>query len=255
MAASSSSNSPATRSPRRRSRSCSWSGEPARPRSCSSTSSTASAVDEVAQLLLAEKLLEQVAVEGERLGAALGERRVVLVHVRGHVVEEERRGEGRGARRLDLDEIDAALAQRLQETAQRRKVEDVLEALAEGLEHDREIGIAARHLEQALGLEALLPERSPLARAAARDEEGAGSVLAEAGAEERCAAELRDDEVLELVGPDEQLLERRRGVRVGQVQRDPVVRPDEVHLEPERLAQARRERERPGRVHPRAERA
>jgi hypothetical protein len=46
-------------------------------------------VDQVAQLLLAEQLLQQVAVEGERLGAPLGERRVVLVHVRGDVVEEE----------------------------------------------------------------------------------------------------------------------------------------------------------------------
>jgi hypothetical protein len=36
--------------------------------------------------------------------------------------------------------------------------------------------------------------------------------------------------------------------------RDPVVRPDRVGVEPERLANAGRERQRPGRVHPGAER-
>ena len=206
------------------------------------------AVDEVAQLFLAEQLLEQVAIERERLGAPLGERRVVLVHVRGDVVEEERRGERRRARRLDLDQVDAALPQSLEQPPKGRKVEDVLEALAERLEHDREVGIAPGDLQEALRLEALLPERGPLAGPAARDQEGAGRVLPEAGAEERGASELGDDEVLELVRAHEQLLEQRRGVCVGQVQRDAVVRPDEVDLEPERLAQACRERERPRRV-------
>jgi len=46
-------------------------------------------VEQVSELLLAEQLAEQVAVERERLGATLGGRRVVLVHVRGDVVEEQ----------------------------------------------------------------------------------------------------------------------------------------------------------------------
>ena len=79
-------------------------------------------------------------------------------------------------------------------------------------------------------------------------------VLAEAGAEERAAAELGDDEVLELAGVDEQVLDRRRRVRVGQVERDPVVRPDRVDLEAERLAQARGHGQRPRSVHAAAER-
>ncbi len=52
-------------------------------------------VDQLAQLLLAEQLAQQVAVEGERGGAALRVRRVPLVHVGGDVVEEQRGGEGR----------------------------------------------------------------------------------------------------------------------------------------------------------------
>ena len=68
-------------------------------------------VDQLAQLLLAEQLAEQVAVERERLRAALGRRRVVLVHVGGDVVEEERAGEGRGRRRLHLDEVELARLQ------------------------------------------------------------------------------------------------------------------------------------------------
>ena len=211
-------------------------------------------VDQVAQLLLAEQLLQQVAVERERLGAPLGERRVVLVHVRGDVVEEERRGERRGARRLDLDEVDTALPERLEEPAERGQVEDVLEHLAVGLEHDREVRVAAGDLQEALRLEPLLPERRPLAGPAARDQERARRVLAEARAEERRPADLGDDEVLQLLRADEQLLLGRRRVRVGQVERDAVVRPDEVDLEPERLAQARGERQRPGRVHAGAER-
>ena len=47
-------------------------------------------VEQVAQLLLAEQLAQQVAVERQRLRAALRGRRVVLVHVRGDVVEEQR---------------------------------------------------------------------------------------------------------------------------------------------------------------------
>ena len=48
-------------------------------------------VEQVAQLLLAEQLTQQVTVERQRLRTPLGGRRVVLVHVRRDVVEEQRR--------------------------------------------------------------------------------------------------------------------------------------------------------------------
>ncbi len=47
-------------------------------------------IDQLAQLLLAEQLAQQVAVERERLRTPLGRRRVVLVHVGRDVVEEQR---------------------------------------------------------------------------------------------------------------------------------------------------------------------
>ena len=55
-------------------------------------------VDELAQLLLAEELAQQLAVERQRRRAPLGVRRVALVHIRGDVVEEQARGEGRRSR-------------------------------------------------------------------------------------------------------------------------------------------------------------
>ena len=45
-------------------------------------------IDQLAQLLLAQQLAEQVAVQGQRLGPPLGERRVTLVHVDGDVIEQ-----------------------------------------------------------------------------------------------------------------------------------------------------------------------
>ena len=142
----------------------------------------------------------------------------------------------------------------MQDPLQRGQVEDVLQALAVGLEHDREGAVVARDLEQALRLEPLLPERRALARAPPRDQERATRVLAEAGAEERRLPDLLHDELLDLVRREQQIGDRRRQVGLGQMERDAVVRPDRLHLEPERVAQARAERHRPRRVHARAER-
>ena len=168
-------------------------------------------VEQVAKRLAAEQLAEQVAVERERLGTPFGRRRVVLVHVGGDVVEEERRAHRRGCPGLDLDEIEAASLDPGEQAAQGGQVEHVLKALAVGLEHDRERAVAAGDLQERLRLQPLLPERGPLPGPAARDQERAGGVLAEAGAEERRLTELVDDEVLDLARLDEQLLRRAAG--------------------------------------------
>ena len=213
------------------------------------------AVEQVAQLLLAEQLAQQVAVERQRLRTPLGGRRVVLVHVRRDVVEEKRRAVRRRADRVSTSTKSiCARLQPVEEPLQRRQVEHVLEALAVGLEHDRERAVPARDLQQRLRLQPLLPERRPLAGAPPRDQQRARRVLAEARAEERRLADLGDDEILDLGRVDEQLLRRRRRVRVGQVERDAVVRPDRLRVDAERLAQPRRDRHRPRRVHAAAER-
>ena len=211
-------------------------------------------VDQVAQLLLPEQLLQQVAVERENLGPPLRARRVVLVHVVGHVVEEERGRVRRRAGGLDVDEVELAGLQSLQQPLQRRQVEDVLQALPVGLEDDRERAVLAGDLEEALRLEPLLPERRPLARPAAWDQERATGVLAKARAEERGAAELGHDELLDLRRVDDQFLRRWRSVRIRQVDGDPVVRPERLHFEAQRVPQPGADRHRPRRVHPGAER-
>src|SRR5439155_24822837 len=182
---------------------------------------------------LAQQLAEKVAVERERLGPPLRRGRVVLVHVVRDVVEEERGGVGRGRRRLDVDEVDLPRAKALQEPPQRGQVEDVLQALAIGLENDREGGIAARDLQKRLRLQPLLPKRRALAWPAARDQECTARVLAEARAEERRLPQLVRDELLHLLRIEQHVLDRRSGVRVREVDRDPVVRPDLLRLEAE----------------------
>src|SRR5436190_1880987 len=90
-------------------------------------------VEQIAQLLHAQQLAEQLAVERKRLGAALCRRRVVLVHVGRDVVEEQRRGERRGRGRLDLDHVDLARCDLAKQVTQAGKVEDILKAFPVGL--------------------------------------------------------------------------------------------------------------------------
>ena len=203
-------------------------------------------VDQLAQLLLAEQLAQQVAVERQRRGAPLGVGRVALVHVGGDVVEQQRRGERRGALGLDLDERQLAGVQPAQQRLEPGQVEHVAQALAVGLQHDRELAVALGDLEQRLRLEPLLPERRALARPGARQQQRPGGVLAEARAEQGRAGQLAHDQLLQLVGLDQHQLGGGRLVGVGQVDDDAVVRPDRVGLEPELVADARRQRQRPG---------
>ena len=59
-----------------------------------------------------------------------------------------------------------------QQVVERGQVEHVPQALAIGLEHDRELPVLLGHLEQRLGLEPLLPQGRALAGVGARDEQG-----------------------------------------------------------------------------------
>ena len=211
-------------------------------------------VEELAQLLDAHQLAEQVAVERERLRSSLFGRRVVLVHVGRDVLEEEGRGE-RGRRHgLDLGHRERARLDAAQDAAERGQVEDVLEHLAVRLEHDRELRVAARDLEEALRLQPLLPERRALTRSASRDEQCPRGVLAEARAVERRLRELAEQELLDLVRLEQEVGDRRRHVCIGEVQGDPVVRPQRLDIEVERVAKTRAQGHRPRRVHAAPER-
>ncbi len=211
-------------------------------------------VEELTQLLDAHELAQEVAVEGERLRAPLLGRRVVLVHVRRDVFEEKRRGEGRRGNGLDLGDGQGASLNATQDPAQRGQVEDVLQHLAIRLEDDRELRVAACDLQQALRLEPLLPERRALAGPSPRDEQRARRILPEPRAVQRRGRELAEEQILDLVGLQEHVGQRRRHVRIGKVERDPVVRPDRLHVEIERIAQPCAQRHCPRRVHAPAER-
>ena len=68
------------------------------------------AVEQLPQLGLPQQLAQLGLVDGEGLGAALGERRVAVVEVVRDVAEEESGREGRRRGRVDGDEADLALA-------------------------------------------------------------------------------------------------------------------------------------------------
>src|SRR5262249_2547476 len=141
-------------------------------------------IEQLAQLLLAEQLAEEVAVEREGLCPALGERRVALVHVGGHVVEQQGTRERRRARRLHgVKRALTALAPS-EPVAQRRQVEDVGKALAVRLHEDREGPVTRRHGQEVRRALTLLPERGSRPGPASRQEQRASRVLAEPRGEE-----------------------------------------------------------------------
>ena len=149
---------------------------------------------------------------------------------------------------------DRSTADAGQHLAQRRQVEHVREALAVGLDEDREAAVARGDREQVRRALALLPERRPGAGSAPRQEERAGGVLPESGREQRAVGDLGDDEVLDLVGVREQQLLDAVELGLRQSDRDAVVGPDRLDLGPEAIAEATFERQRPGCVDPAAER-
>ena len=177
------------RSPRRRRRSWRPSGLRARKGSmrhccCSSISAMASASRSSRRSASPKELAELILIDGEGLGAALGERGVAVVEEIGGVAEEERGGKGR--RGAGVDDVDAELAMfdAAEGFDERGHVEDVAEAFAIGLQEQRKRRVAGGDREQVVGAFALLPERSAAVGAAARQEQSAAGCLAETAGEE-----------------------------------------------------------------------
>ena len=213
-------------------------------------------VEQLAQLLLAEQLAEEVAVQRQRLGPALGHGGVALVHVGGDVVEQQAARERGRPRRLDRVDGQLPPLHAAQDLAQGRQVEHVGQALPVGLHQDREGAIPARDREQVRRPLALLPQRRPGAGPAPGQEQGAGRVLAEPAREQARPADAPHDQVLDLVGVREQQLLHAVEARValGQPDRDAVVGVDRLDLEAEALLEPRLDRERPRGVHAATER-
>jgi hypothetical protein len=181
-------------------------------------------IEQLAQLGSAEQLGEQRRVERQRLRAAFGQRRVALVQEHADVAEQQRPCERRSGRRLDLDQPHPPCRDVAHQTDQPGQVEDVLQAFPHRLEHDGEVAVFARHLQQLAGPLALLPQRRSPARVAAGQQQRPGRALAEPGCEQRRTADLGGDDLLDLLGLEQRDRSVRRcAVGVRQAQHDAVV--------------------------------
>ena len=212
-------------------------------------------VQQLAQLLRAEQVAQEVLVQRQRGGTALRQGCVALVHVGGDPVEQQALGERGRLRGVHLHHPHLAVAQLGEHLAQGRQVEHVLQAFPAGLQQHREGGVLAGHGEQVVGPLALLPQRGALVRPAAGQQQAACRALAEPGGEQRCLRQGLHHQVVDLVGVDDEVLQRQVVGGLGQTQDDAVVGPHHLHRHVEPVAQTALDGHRPRGVHRRAERA
>ena len=182
-------------------------------------------VEQFAEIGAAEDFFELGLVDGERLGAALGERRVAIVDVVGDVGEEQRGGVGRRLGGIDGGDADCAALYLLEDGGGGFEIEDFAHAFAVGFEQHGEAGVARGDGQQVGGALALLPERGAHAGAAARQQQGAGGGFAEFGGEERGAAELAQHELFELGGRGQQPLGFERLIALREADDEAIVVP------------------------------
>ena len=109
-------------------------------------------------------------VDGEGLGAALGERRVAVVNEIRGVPEEKRSGKRRRLWRVSSDEANRSLLNFLEYLHERGDVECVAQNVAISLEDHRERTEARCDLQQIVGALSLLPQRRAPLRPHARQQ-------------------------------------------------------------------------------------
>ena len=196
--------------------------------------------------------------QGQRVSAAVGTclDAVVLVHVRHGEGEQQPGGERRRhlrRQRLDLDRGQPRC--RAASSLQARHVEMIVQALAERLGDDREVGMPPRHLQQVAAAQPLQPQRGPLARAAAASAAPGRRSGGSAGRTGRCRPARRGSgrSTFSGVRPVEQVEDRLVGV--GQADQDAVVVVQALRAIAEPLAAAGFERQPQRQVQPAAERA
>ncbi len=109
-------------------------------------------------------------------------------------------------------------------------------------------------LEQVGAALPLLPQRRPPPRRPAGEQQRAGGGLAEHRREQRGPGQARDHELLDLVGVEQQVLDGDPLLGLGQADRDPVVAPQHLDVEPVAFGEPALDRHRPRRVDALAER-
>ncbi len=211
-------------------------------------------VEQLPQFLRAEELAEQVAVEGQRRGAPLGERSIALVHVDAHPPEEQRLRERRCMLGVDRHEARAARPEVRHDLAQRGDVEDVAEAFPRGFQQDREVRELRRLREEVRRALPLLPQGCALARSSPGEQQRSRGRLPEHAGEHGRLRHRLHHRGLDRIGIEQQLLGGDAVDGLRQPDHDPVVAPQDLGARPEPLEHPGLDRHRPRRVHARAER-
>ena len=121
-------------------------------------------VDQLAQVLGAEELAQELPIERERGGAPLGHRCVRRVHVDRDPAEQQGLRERGRPRGVDRDDVDPSGPDAAEHLPQPGHVEHVAKDLARGLEQDRERWVTRGDLEQVRAALPLLPQRRPRPR-------------------------------------------------------------------------------------------
>ena len=106
----------------------------------------------------------------------------------------------------------------------------------------------AGHLQQVMAALPLLPQRGALTRPAPGQQQRPGRILAEARGEEGRPMQLCGDKLADLLRVEQQVLDVRRPVGLGEAERKAVVRIDHLDFEIEPLLHSRPRGHRPGRM-------
>ena len=146
-----------------------------------------------------------------------------------------------------------SLFDRAERFNQGRHVEDVAEALAIGLEQQRERRIARGDAQQIVRALAKLPKWRALVGAAARQQQSASRSLAKATGEERGRTELTQNQLHGFGRFDEEPIGIRRLVGIGKTKHESVVAPERFNFRTAGGADARAHRHGPGNVDAAAE--
>ena len=209
-------------------------------------------VEQVALPLRRHQLFEQLPIERRRV-AGLGLDAVVLVHEGGGEREQQSGGERRRRLGPARHHLDASRADVGQQLLQARHVEMIVQAFAEGLGDDGEVGMPAGDLQQIAAAQPLQPQRRPLARLAARQQQRPRRVLPEAQGEQGAVGQLVEDQSLDVLRRQavEQIEDRLVGV--GQADQDAVVVVQALRPIAEPLPQPGLQGQAQGQVQPAAE--
>ena len=182
-------------------------------------------IEQFAQIGIAQQLAQLILVDGQRLRAALGQRRIAVVDVVGHVAEQQRRRERRRLARVHHVHAQLALLDGAQRLEQRRHVEDIAQALAIGLQQQRKRGIARSDAQQVVRALALLPQRERGIGAAARQQQRARGGLAKLAANSAVEPSCRSTSSMASAGLDQDPVRIGRRIRLRKAQHKSVVAP------------------------------